>query len=59
MVNDLLTLPLSTSMLLRIREEALLDLISATRWYASQESGSGREFFAEAEGSADGDLSSW
>jgi hypothetical protein len=59
MVNDLLTLPLLKSMLLWIREQARLDLICATRWYASQESGSGREFLAEAEGSADGDLSSW
>jgi hypothetical protein len=34
-------------MLLRIREEARHDLIDATRWYESQQSGFGRQFLAE------------
>ena len=34
-------------MLLRIRQEASLDLLEAARWYESQKSGTGRYFLGE------------
>jgi hypothetical protein len=37
----------SLTMLLRIRQEASLDLLEAARWYESQQSGIGRDFLAE------------